>query len=270
MIAGGGGVPRRSLLVTTSWDDGSVLDLRIAELLDRHGAKGTFYVPRSFDGQTGKYAAYDRRLSEAEMRQLARDHEIGSHSLTHRRLAGAPEPVQRHEIVDSRSWLEDALGGPVSSFCYPGGSADTTSIRLVREAGYRCGRTCELLRFDLPEDPFRMPVSLHAAPFPFRKVDQRQYYWRRILEPLRNYGWGLLRIPGALVQSSSWHRFARAAVPGAGVFHLFGHSWEIERYGMWSEIGELLEHLGTRSGVEFLTNAELAERMRDAHPAGQR
>ena len=34
-----------STCITTSWDDGHPLDLRVAELLAKYGLQGTFYVP---------------------------------------------------------------------------------------------------------------------------------------------------------------------------------------------------------------------------------
>lgn len=40
------GEPRRAV-VTSSWDDGHPLDLRVADLLARCGVKGTYYVPGS-------------------------------------------------------------------------------------------------------------------------------------------------------------------------------------------------------------------------------
>jgi len=34
-----------SINVTTSWDDGSVIDLRLGALLTKYGMEGTFYIP---------------------------------------------------------------------------------------------------------------------------------------------------------------------------------------------------------------------------------
>ena len=66
-------------VVTTSWDDGHPLDLRVAELLCSYGVKGTFYVP----------IAYTKvpRMSREEIRELRRmGMEIGSHTRTHPRI----------------------------------------------------------------------------------------------------------------------------------------------------------------------------------------
>ena len=42
------------LIVTTSWDDGSRLDLKLAELLEKYGISGTFYVPKTEDDSEGR------------------------------------------------------------------------------------------------------------------------------------------------------------------------------------------------------------------------
>src|SRR5688500_11915407 len=41
---------RKAAIVTTSWDDGHPLDIRLAEMLARHGVAGTFYVPLRYEG----------------------------------------------------------------------------------------------------------------------------------------------------------------------------------------------------------------------------
>ncbi len=65
---------------------------------------------------------------------------LGSHTLTHRRLASLDEEEQRREIVESKETIESRLGHQASAFAYPFGSLldyNETSVRLVREAGYR-------------------------------------------------------------------------------------------------------------------------------------
>ena len=54
----------KGLTITTSWDDGHPMDLRVAELLTRSGLPGTFYVPPSNSRPT---------LSTAEIRGLSQE-----------------------------------------------------------------------------------------------------------------------------------------------------------------------------------------------------
>ena len=63
-----------AVYITTSWDDGHPLDLRVAELLTKHRIGGTFYIPRIAEKET---------MSAAHIRQLSLAFEIGAHTLHH-------------------------------------------------------------------------------------------------------------------------------------------------------------------------------------------
>ena len=62
------------LIVTTSWDDGSILDLKLGELLTKHSLKGTFYIPN--------YSNRVTALQKDGIRELAAVHEIGDYPST--------------------------------------------------------------------------------------------------------------------------------------------------------------------------------------------
>ena len=66
--------------MTTSWDDGHPLDMRIAEMLAKHGLTGTFYAPRSAETEV---------MPMAQLKELSRSFEIGAHTLRHRVLTSA-------------------------------------------------------------------------------------------------------------------------------------------------------------------------------------
>lgn len=85
---------------------------------------------------------------------------IGAHSLSHPSLAQASEELAWHEISESRSVLEKALGQSVWAFAYPFGNAATVTareLRLTEQAGFRCafmnaggGMGAKINRFALP------------------------------------------------------------------------------------------------------------------------
>ena len=54
--------------ITTSWDDGHQLDLRVAELLTKYRLHGTFYIPKAAENGT---------MKTAQIRELSRAFEIG-------------------------------------------------------------------------------------------------------------------------------------------------------------------------------------------------
>src|SRR5438552_7818919 len=96
---------QRAAYITTSWDDGHPLDLRVAELLAKYGLRGTFYVPRTAQTET---------MTAAQLRELSGVFEVGGHTLGHVDLTTATEQQAWQEIADSRSWLEDSTGQPCS------------------------------------------------------------------------------------------------------------------------------------------------------------
>src|SRR5205809_306729 len=112
--------------ITTSWDDGHPLDLRVADLLAKYGLSGTFYVP-----MTSEYGT----MSQDELRELSSAFEIGAHTLHHVELTGATEQLAREEIADSKSWLEDRIGLPCRMFCPPKGRYSNRHLHLIRDVG---------------------------------------------------------------------------------------------------------------------------------------
>ncbi len=63
---------------------------------------------------------------------------FGSHALSHRVLTQIKsEEDLRKEILDSKRILEEKLGRPVNTFCYPKGIFNQRVKELVKEAGYK-------------------------------------------------------------------------------------------------------------------------------------
>lgn len=42
-----------------------------------------------------------------------------------------------------------------------------------------------------------------------------------------------------------------------GCFHLWGHSWEIEKYSLWKSLENLFKILANRPGFSYVKNREL-------------
>jgi len=90
----------------------------------------------------------------------AAGHEVGNHTLTHVRLAGAdPETVVR-EITEGRRVLEDVLQAEVPGFCYPWGAFDEAAVAAVRASGH--DHACVTGDY-LPGDRFTVPRA-YVAP----------------------------------------------------------------------------------------------------------
>ena len=230
--------------VTTSWDDGHQLDARLAAELAEHGFAGTFYVaPRSAEIPPG------RRLSPAALQDLAGRFEIGSHTLTHPRLTRLPRPAAAREISQGKAAVQDIIGREVTSFCYPYGAYRDEHVAAVRAAGFRVARTIRRFCTGPPADPLQLATTTHAARY---LADG----WPVVRAgPTLAAGWAAWRDWDVL----SRQLFQQARARG-GVYHLWGHSWEIEAHRDWGRLRALLRYIAAHDGVTFVTNGELAPR----------
>ena len=242
------------LYMTTSWDDGDVLDIKLSQLLDRYGVKGTFYVAKQFRAN---------RLSEDEIRQLGASHEIGAHTLTHPDLRSLSKGEKFEEIAGSKKWLEEVLNKEVEMFCYPSGFYDKNDVAIVRNLGFAGARTAESGYIEPAGNLAEIAPTIQVYPFPFRRINSRQYYWRYLFQPLTQRDPALRRLGVPLINMRSWGSAAKSAFDIArvrgGVFHLWGHSWEVEKYDMWAELEELLKYCRSHSDLKALTNGEMVK-----------
>jgi len=230
------------VVVTTSWDDGHVLDLKLAEFLRRYGIRGTFYV-----APENEEIAPNDRLSAAHVCSLAEEFEIGAHTLTHRHLTKLSDAEAWREIAGSKRALEALLGTPVASFCYPAGKYRARHARMVHDAGFYCARTVRRFTISSGTDRWRLATSVHTYD---HWLDAWKLLWfvrfnvRAFLRLYRR--WDLQAI--AL--------FNRVRERG-GVFHLWGHSLELEYHDAWERLERVLRHIGGRTDVTYVTNREL-------------
>jgi peptidoglycan/xylan/chitin deacetylase (PgdA/CDA1 family) len=145
-LYGSGTLPAKPVVIT--FDDGYTDQLKAFEALRQHNMKATFYIITG--GEASKwcigaarrydqgYGCGDAYLTWDQVRILDTSGiiEIGSHTVDHLNLAAQSYAVQRFQIFQGKAELEAQLGHAVSSFAYPYGGYNSTSISLVREAGF--------------------------------------------------------------------------------------------------------------------------------------
>jgi peptidoglycan/xylan/chitin deacetylase (PgdA/CDA1 family) len=82
-------------------------------------------------------------MSAVQLREIhALGMTIGSHTVSHPKLAALGPERQRRELADSKAALEDLLGEQVGHLCYPYGSFDLDAVRAAAETGYLSATTC--------------------------------------------------------------------------------------------------------------------------------
>lgn len=227
------------VIVTTSWDDGHKCDIRLASLLRRYGVCGTFYVCP----ETHEFPA-DEGLTPDEIRALAAEFEIGAHTMTHPQLSRLDTDAARREIVRSKETLEAIVGQPVRSFCYPYGDHNEETKRIVREAGFDRARSIN--RFvTRSADRFAIGTSVDT-------YDHLRDGMQSVLRLCRRRPWQVFRM-------RRWDNLAKAmfelARERGEVFHLWGHSREIDRHQDWERLEAFLAWLSEQPNVVFASNA---------------
>lgn len=234
-------------IVTTSWDDGDRADLRLAEMLRSREIKGTFYVPNTPYG--GRPA-----LSHADLRTLSSEgFEIGAHSVSHKLLWGLSAGELAKEVRPCKPMLEDILGTEVRMFCYPCGRYDSNVIRALKGAGYSGARTVRMLATRLEFDPFEMPTTVQIIPQP-KSSYLKNVARARKMEGVKLFLTHMTRLDNWLELGK---RLFDSVLQEGGMWHLYGHSHEIEKLGLWQELEEMLDYVGKRKGVMYVPNYEL-------------
>jgi peptidoglycan-N-acetylglucosamine deacetylase len=191
-----------------SFDDGDELDTKVIQLLDKYGFQATFYIP-VFSWGFDHLEAYKKHI-------------VGAHSISHPQdMKELDDEAQDWQIKGSKTMLEDKLQKDVTSFCYPRGRYNESTIRLVKDAGFVEARTTSVL-FTRYDDPFRKPTTIHLYP------NRREY------------------------EGKTWTQWANFLFEGSPeYFHVWGHSWEVQKYNEWDNFEAFLkrahEHRNTSS-----------------------
>jgi peptidoglycan/xylan/chitin deacetylase (PgdA/CDA1 family) len=81
---------------------------------------------------------------------------MGAHTRTHASLARISGDRLREEIAGSKKVIEDKLGCPVESFCYPYGDYNGETVEVVREAGFVTAVTTKRGYVRKGDNPFEM------------------------------------------------------------------------------------------------------------------
>jgi peptidoglycan/xylan/chitin deacetylase (PgdA/CDA1 family) len=245
MVMSTEGPTQASAFVTVSIDDGHPSDLATAELLYKFGLKGTFYIPKTNPER--------RLMTPPEITEIAKAFEVGGHTLHHVALTKVTGETAWHEINGCKVWLEDVVGTPPVSFCYPRGKYDSTIRRLVAKAGFRGARTCDFNLSGLPSDPFQVGVSTHA--FSHSVALQIRH------AILHNNLGGAVNYFRVHRMATDWPTHFGMALDwveqNGGVAHLYMHSWEIEERSEWHKLTGALRDAARRTRITAITNGDL-------------
>ncbi len=184
-VSQGGILPPKAIAIT--FDDGFEDNFLYAyPALARHGFTGCFFIPSGFIavGRSEAIRPEDWPMTWAQLKELLqRGHEIGAHSVSHRKLARLSPDQMQQEVQQSKAMLEQQLERPVDWFCYPAGDYNASVKAAVQTGGYRGACTVEP-GANLPGgDPFalkRTEVSAFDSLWDFEKKLAGAYDWMHV------------------------------------------------------------------------------------------
>jgi peptidoglycan/xylan/chitin deacetylase (PgdA/CDA1 family) len=233
--------------LTTSWDDGHPLDMRLAELLHDNRLAATFYIPRK--APTGV-------MPESQLRELSQSFEIGGHTLDHLFLPTIPDAQAELQINGCKKWVEDTTGKACAMFCPPAGKYSDVHLAMIKKSGFRGMRSVELLSTSTPqarENLAKMPTTLQAFPH------SRLAYIKNTIKRRRIFNlWRYILMGGPSGWEKLVEKLLQNVIDRGGVFHLWGHSWEIEQTSQWQALERALNLMGQFvSSAHVVTNGEL-------------
>ena len=169
--AGAAPLPPKPVLLT--FDDGYAnLRTNVHPLLHELEFPYTVFLVSERIGGTNDWVASEGYeptplLTWAEVLAMQADGGVDfqPHTATHPRLADLPDEAARRELVAGRETLEQRLGQPMQTLCYPYGSHSGATQRLAGEAGYTRAVTTDFGRVRRGDDALRLPrISVYHVP----------------------------------------------------------------------------------------------------------
>lgn len=142
--------------VRISIDDGRKEMIQVADLLDKYGLTGVFYIA-PFDGLN--------TLKVREIQELSKRHEVGGHTLYHTKLTRVSLAEAKLEVEKGKKELEDIIGKTITKFAYPRGWYNKDVAQIVWRAGFDEARTMKMGVTDRScWDELEIPVTAQNYP----------------------------------------------------------------------------------------------------------
>ena len=217
--------------LTMSYDDGYTEDIRLVEIFNRYGIKGTFNLSSGTFDQT--YRGH-RRVPKEQVAELYQGHEVATHGYTHCTMERCPLMNVASELLEDRKGLESITGNLVRGHAYPNGSFNQEIKELLTKLGIAYARVVEPLPngtagYALPVDPMEWhPTCHHNSPDLMKK------------------GKWLLE-----TQASGYLR----------LMYVWGHSYGFSEANNWHVIEEFCELMGNRKDIWYATNIQIIDYM---------
>ncbi|GKX68237.1 polysaccharide deacetylase family protein [Inconstantimicrobium mannanitabidum] len=221
----------RAKALTLSYDDGVEQDIKLIDIMNKYGLKGTFNLNSGAyadEGTVYPEGHIHRRMTEKQVTELYKNsgHEVAVHALTHAFLDQLPTHVAIKEILEDRENLEKQFGTMVRGAAYPYGTMSDEVVEALKLCGIVYSRTVVSTNdFRIPRDWLRLAATCH------HNSPELQNLAKRFVE-----------------DKIEWTPY---------LFYLWGHSYEFEENNNWNLIEDFAKYVGNRDDIWYATNIEI-------------
>lgn len=218
--------------LTMSYDDGKVEDIRLVEIFNKYGIKGTFNLNYGImiSDQTGQKHP---RIPKEKIADLYAGHEIATHTMTHPTIARCPMTEVAEEILEDRKGLEKITNSVIRGHAYPNGSYNKEIESLFRHLGIAYARVTETTgEFELPDNPMEWKATCHHDD------------------------------PKLMEYAKFFADFSKDQY--LKLMYVWGHSYEFADNNNWEVIEEFCKLMGGRDDIWYATNIEIIDYMEAA------
>ena len=223
--------------VTFSYDDGSISDLRLAQMFKSYGVKATFNLCSSIVAREGNDVIH----IDAIKRLIDDGFEIANHGKIHLALGISDHARGIREVLDCRTYFEDELGILVRGFAYPDTMKNICGDNYVRIKGYLTDLGIAYARLaGKDNDSFDLPDDFHAW-YPNAHHDNPS-----IMEYINKF---------VAINESKLYRASRHP----RLFYIWGHSAEFNSKNNWNHMEDILNALSNKDDTWYATNIEICE-----------
>jgi peptidoglycan/xylan/chitin deacetylase (PgdA/CDA1 family) len=213
-----------------SWDDGAVEDLKLMDLSISYNIPGIFFIPSTNSER--------KVILNTEIKLLAKNNfEIGAHTYSHAYLTQLSLKKADEELLTGKSFLEQILGKEVPHFCFPGGKFNPELVEMSKQY-YKSARTADTGAL-IQNNSYLVKPTFHF----FERGKKSLIY-----NGFKNSS-TIFRLSLANILSRNYFDLIINLIvglnnlPDTNKIIIWGHSWEIEKFQLWSRLENLFHFI---------------------------
>lgn len=214
-----------------SYDDGTIEDFDLVELLDKNKLKGTFNLNSAYLGairgwpQQNGDTIFQKYVPRDSLNQIYANHEIAVHGAYHKNFFKITKAEILEEVLTDLTTLKELTGREIISMAYPFGNANDTIAKIISNTKITNARTVDdTYGFELPNEFLLWNPTCHDS-----KVLEFSDKYIKLLE-----------------QKLS-------------LFYVWGHSWEFKDRERWNNMVKFCNRIGQENSIWSVGTGEYSE-----------